>query len=154
MTAVWDRPEDIYHSNRDDISRGFGIYDLTGGSCGGFMTNWVVGHTDRFAAAVTQRSIVNQISFFGTADIGPECTERETGANAWNDLDAVWRQSPLAFADKVNTPLLIIHSDQDHRCPLEQAEQLFAADPLLEKSGHRWLQERVAQFWEDASGRG
>ncbi len=100
---------------------------VTGGSCGGFMTNWVVGHTDRFAAAVTQRSITNQISFFGTADIGPECTERETGANPWRDLEAVWRQSPLAYAADVNTPLLIIHSDQDHRCPLEQAEQLFAA---------------------------
>lgn len=100
---------------------------VTGGSCGGFMTNWIVGHTDRFAAAVTQRSIVNQISFFGTADIGPECTEGETGANPWRDLDAVWRQSPLAYADNVNTPLLIIHSDEDHRCPLEQAEQLFAA---------------------------
>ncbi len=100
---------------------------VTGGSCGGFMTNWIVGHTDRFAAAVTQRSITNQISFFGTADIGPECTERETGANPWMDLEAVWRQSPLAYAANVNTPLLIIHSDQDHRCPLEQAEQLFAA---------------------------
>ena len=100
---------------------------VTGGSCGGFMTNWVVGHTDRFAAAVTQRSIVNQISFFGTADIGPECTEGETGSNAWRDLDAVWRQSPLAYAENITTPLLIIHSDEDHRCPLEQAEQLFAA---------------------------
>ena len=100
---------------------------VTGGSCGGFMTNWIVGHSDRFAAAVTQRSIVNQVSFFGTSDIGPECTEGETGANPFVDLEAIWRQSPIAYVDRIHTPLLIIHSDEDHRCPLEQAEQLFAA---------------------------
>jgi dipeptidyl aminopeptidase/acylaminoacyl peptidase len=100
---------------------------VTGGSCGGFMTNWIVGHTDRFHAAVTQRSIVNQISMFGTSDIGPECGIGETGATPWSDLEAVWRQSPIAYAEAIFTPLLIIHSDEDHRCPLEQAEQLFAA---------------------------
>ena len=100
---------------------------VTGGSCGGFMTNWVVGHTDRFAAAVTQRSIVNQISFFGTSDIGPECTGGETRTDPWRDLQSSWAQSPVAYIDNVNTPLLIIHSDQDHRCALEQAEQMFAA---------------------------
>ncbi|MCC7446722.1 MAG: prolyl oligopeptidase family serine peptidase, partial [Anaerolineae bacterium] len=99
---------------------------VTGGSCGGFMTNWIVGHTDRFAAAVTQRSITNQISFFGTSDIGPECTEGETGTNAWKDLAASWRQSPIAYAANINTPLLILHSTDDHRCALEQAEELFA----------------------------
>lgn len=99
---------------------------VTGGSCGGFMTNWIVGHTDRFAAAVTQRSITNQISFFGTSDIGPECTLGETGVTPWSNLDAIWQQSPIAYAEAIETPLLIIHSDEDYRCPLEQAEQLFA----------------------------
>ncbi|MBK9747643.1 MAG: S9 family peptidase [Chloroflexi bacterium] len=99
---------------------------VTGGSCGGFMTNWIVGHTNRFAAAVTQRSITNQISFFGTSDIGPEGTEGETGTNAWKDLDASWRQSPIAYAANINTPLLILHADEDYRCSLDQAEQLFA----------------------------
>jgi dipeptidyl aminopeptidase/acylaminoacyl peptidase len=99
---------------------------VTGGSCGGFMTNWIVGHTDRFAAAVTQRSITNQVSFFGTSDIGPECTEGEIATNPWRDLDATWRQSPIAYAAAINTPLLIVHSDEDYRCALEQAEQLFA----------------------------
>jgi dipeptidyl aminopeptidase/acylaminoacyl peptidase len=100
---------------------------VTGGSCGGFMTNWIVGHSDRFQAAVTQRSISNQMSFFGTADIGPEGTRGETSDDPWSNMAAVWRQSPLAYATNVRTPLLIIHSDEDHRCPLEQAEQLFAA---------------------------
>jgi dipeptidyl aminopeptidase/acylaminoacyl peptidase len=100
---------------------------VTGGSCGGFMTNWIVGHTNRFAAAVTQRSISNQISFFGTSDIGPEGTRGEAGANPWEDMEKVWQQSPIAYAAEVQTPLLIIHSDQDYRCALEQAEELFAA---------------------------
>lgn len=99
---------------------------VTGGSCGGFMTNWIVGHTDRFAAAVTQRSITNQISFFGTSDIGPEGTEGETSTNAWKDLESSWRQSPIAYASSINTPLLILHADEDYRCTLDQAEQLFA----------------------------
>jgi dipeptidyl aminopeptidase/acylaminoacyl peptidase len=108
---------------------------VTGGSCGGFMTNWIVGHTDRFKAAVTQRSITNQVSFFGTSDIGPECTEGEIGTNAWKDLEATWRQSPIAYAAHINTPLLILHADEDYRCALEQAEELFA---IL-----RWLGKEV-----------
>lgn len=108
---------------------------VTGGSCGGFMTNWVVGHTDRFSAAVTQRSIVNQISFFGTSDIGPECSVRETNTDPWMDLESSWRQSPLAYIGNVTTPLLIIHSDEDFRCALEQGEQMFAA--------LRWLGREV-----------
>jgi dipeptidyl aminopeptidase/acylaminoacyl peptidase len=108
---------------------------VTGGSCGGFMTNWIIGHTDRFAAAVTQRSITNQISFFGTSDIGPECTEGEIGTNAWDDLNASWRQSPIAYAKNINTPLLILHADEDYRCALEQAEEFFAV--------LRWLGKEV-----------
>lgn len=108
---------------------------VTGGSCGGFITNWAIGHTDRFAAAVTQRSIVNQTSFFGTSDIGPECTEGEIGTNAWKDLEATWRQSPIAYAANVNTPLLILHADEDYRCALEQAEEMFAV--------LRWLGKEV-----------
>jgi dipeptidyl aminopeptidase/acylaminoacyl peptidase len=108
---------------------------ITGGSCGGFMTNWVVGHTDRFAAAVTQRSISDKISFFGTSDIGPEGTLGEIRTHAWDDLEATWRQSPIAYAKQINTPLLILHADQDYRCALEQAEQLFA---IL-----RWLGKTV-----------
>ena len=107
---------------------------VTGGSCGGFMTNWIVGHTDRFAAAVTQRSITNQISFFGTSDIGPECTEGETATNPWKDLASSWRQSPIAYIENVTTPLLIVHSDEDYRCSLEQAEQMFAALRWLGKT--------------------
>jgi dipeptidyl aminopeptidase/acylaminoacyl peptidase len=112
---------------------------VTGGSCGGFMTNWIVGHTNRFKAAVTQRSISNYVSKFGTSDIGPEGTLRETGATPWDDLDKIWMQSPIAYAKNIHTPLLILHSDEDHRCPIEQAEQLFA---IL-----RWLGRDVEFVW-------
>jgi dipeptidyl aminopeptidase/acylaminoacyl peptidase len=99
---------------------------VTGGSYGGFMTNWIVGHTDRFKAAVTQRSISNWISFYGVSDIGYYFTEWQIQANL-SDLDTLWKHSPLAYVDKINTPLLILHSEKDYRCPIEQAEQLFIA---------------------------
>ena len=100
---------------------------LTGGSYGGFMTNWLVAHTERFRSAVTQRSICNFLSFYGTSDIGWWFTEREIGGNPWDDFERLWRQSPLRLAHRIATPLLILHSESDLRCPLEQAQQLFVA---------------------------
>ena len=97
---------------------------VTGGSYGGFMTNWIVGQTDRFKAAVTQRSICNWISFFGVSDIGYYFTEWQIGADM-TDVDKLWEHSPLKYAGNVKTPLLILHSEKDFRCPIEQAEQLY-----------------------------
>ena len=99
---------------------------VTGGSYGGFMTNWIVGHTDRFKAAVTQRSISNWISFYGVSDIGYYFTEWQIQADL-SYLETLWKHSPLAYVDQINTPLLILHSEKDYRCPIEQAEQLFIA---------------------------
>ena len=106
---------------------------LTGGSYGGFMTNWLVTQTDLFRSAVTQRSISNWLSFYGTSDIGYGFAEQEVGGNPWNDLQRLWDQSPLKHVANVTTPLLIVHSDEDHRCPVEQAEQLFVALKRLGK---------------------
>ena len=100
---------------------------VTGGSYGGFMTNWIVGHTDRFSAAVTQRSISNWLSFFGVSDIGYTFAVRELGGDPVHDTEKLWRFSPLAYVDNVKTPLLILHSEQDMRCPIEQGEQLYVA---------------------------
>ena len=100
---------------------------LTGGSYGGFMTNWLVGHTDEFASAVTQRSISNWLSFYGTSDIGYSFTERETLGNPWQDTDKLWQQSPLKYVANVKTPTLVIHAEDDLRCPIEQAEQFYIA---------------------------
>ncbi|MGC8861041.1 MAG: prolyl oligopeptidase family serine peptidase [Thermoplasmata archaeon] len=104
-----------------------GKLGVTGGSYGGFMTNWIIGHNDMFKAAVTQRSISNQISFFGTSDIGPEFNGDQIGGTPFDNIENYWEKSPLKYAGNVKTPLLIIHSDEDYRCPIEQAYQLFTA---------------------------
>ncbi|KAA6450537.1 S9 family peptidase [Bacillus swezeyi] len=105
---------------------------ITGGSYGGFMTNWAVGHTNRFKAAVTQRSISNWISFYGVSDIGYFFTEWQLGLDPFENPEQLWDRSPLKYADRVETPLLILHGERDDRCPVEQAEQLFTA---LKKMG-------------------
>lgn len=98
---------------------------VTGGSYGGFMTNWIVSHTDRFKAAATQRSISNWVSFYGTSDIGSYFGPDQTDGHPITDHDKVWEQSPLKHAMNIKTPLLFIHSDEDYRCPIEQAMQLY-----------------------------
>ncbi|WP_150285030.1 S9 family peptidase [Rummeliibacillus sp. TYF-LIM-RU47] len=97
---------------------------VTGGSYGGFMTNWIVGHTNRFKAAVTQRSISNWVSFFGVSDIGYYFTEWQIGADM-TDVEKLWHHSPLKYSQNIETPLLILHGEEDDRCPIEQAEQLY-----------------------------
>ncbi|MDM7320204.1 peptidase S9 [Fervidobacterium sp. SC_NGM5_O18] len=100
---------------------------VTGGSYGGFMTNWIIGHTDRFKAAVSQRSIANWISKFGTTDIGYFFVEDQQLATPWNDYEKLWWHSPMKYADKVKTPTLFIHSDEDYRCWLVEAIQMFTS---------------------------
>ena len=105
---------------------------VTGGSYGGYLTNWIIGHTDRFRCAVTQRSVVNLHSMGGTCDF-TFCRSDYFGGNTWSEPEALWAQSPLKYVGNVCTPLLIIHSEGDLRCPIEQAEQLFAALRMLER---------------------
>ena len=101
---------------------------VTGGSQGGYFTNWLVGHTDMFKAAVTQRSMSNMLSKYGTADNGWTHDKRGMGgADIWDSENLLMERSPIRYAPYVKTPLLFIHSDQDHRCPLEQAEQFYVA---------------------------
>lgn len=98
---------------------------VTGGSYGGYMTAWIVGHTDRFKSAVTQRGVYNLVSFYGTCDV-PMLVSSEYDVEPWEDPDLLWEHSPLAYAQNVKTPLLIVHSENDFRVPIEQGEQLFA----------------------------
>ena len=100
---------------------------VTGGSYGGFMTNWIIGHTDRFVCAATQRSISNWISFWGVSDIGPRFAEDQAGADIFTGMEKLWQHSPLKYAGNVTTPTLFIHSDADYRCPIEQGLQLYTA---------------------------
>jgi dipeptidyl aminopeptidase/acylaminoacyl peptidase len=100
---------------------------VTGGSYGGFMTNWIIGHTDRFAAAVTQRSVSNLISMYGSSDFNWAFQEEFGNVAPWEDVENYWRQSPMKYIGKAVTPTLVIHSENDMRCPIEQGEQIFVA---------------------------
>ena len=100
---------------------------VTGGSYGGFMTNWIITHTDRFAAAASQRSIANWISFENTSDIGMRFAKDQQQATAWDNMEKLWFHSPLAYADHVKTPTLFIHSDCDYRCPISEGYQMYSA---------------------------
>lgn len=98
---------------------------VAGGSFGGFMTNWIVGHTDRFKAAVTMRCVSNLLSFFGTSDIGYTFIETQFQTEPWENVERLLHYSPITYAKNITTPLLILHSECDYRCPIEQGEQLF-----------------------------
>ena len=108
---------------------------VTGGSYGGFMTNWIVGHTDKFAAAVTQRSISNWYTKYGTSDIGFYGNKKGMGnRDLWDSEGWLMERSPIRYAPNVKTPILILHSEQDYRCPMEQAEQWYVALKRLGKT--------------------
>ncbi len=99
---------------------------LTGGSYGGFITNWILGHSDRFKVGVTDRSICNMTSMYGTDDISLVELDPELGT-PWGNADRYWELSPLKYVANVIAPMLIIHSENDFRCPMEQAEQWYIA---------------------------
>ena len=106
---------------------------VMGGSYGGFMTNWIIGHTNMFKVAVTMRSVVNMLSFF-SSDFGFGLPKEFKGY--WwekKNFQFYWNMSPLKYVKNMKTPLLIIHSEQDHRCPISQAEELFVALKLLKR---------------------
>ena len=100
---------------------------VTGGSHGGFLTNWITTRTDRFRAAVTQRSVSNWISEAGTQAYPPRSMNAEFGGSLWENFEYYWDRSPLRWADRVTTPTLIIHSKDDHITPIGQGQEwLFA----------------------------
>lgn len=105
---------------------------VLGGSYGGFMTNWIIGHTDRFKAACTMRTLSNLYSAYGTDDIMFRGAEDLFGADPWDDSSVYWKLSPISYVEQMETPLLIIHSEEDYRCPIGQAEELFT---VLKKRG-------------------
>lgn len=100
---------------------------VTGGSYGGVMTNWIVGHTDRFAAAVSQRSIANWVSYEHTSDIGHTFTPMDMAAVTRTNVELLWEQSPLKYAPNCKTPILFIHSDQDYRCYMAEGMAMYSA---------------------------
>ena len=102
----------------------------TGGSYGGYMTNWIITHTDRFCCAASQRSISNWVSMSFISDIGPFFGPDQCGApGLFGDENTrlMWERSPLRYAKNCKTPTLFIHSDEDYRCPLPEGMQMMQA---------------------------
>jgi dipeptidyl aminopeptidase/acylaminoacyl peptidase len=126
--------EDIMAVTEAAVSR-FGFIDaarigVLGGSYGGYMTSWIVSHTDRFAAACSERAVNNLLTEESTSDISGSFVDY-VGAQHVEDPEAYLRHSPIAYVHDITTPLLILHSEGDLRCPISQAEELFVALRLL-----------------------
>ena len=100
---------------------------VTGGSYGGYMTVWIIGHTDRFKTAVTQRCVSNFTSMWGSSDLNWIFQELLDDKPPFEDLDKYWNHSPIKYIGNATTPTLVIHSENDLRCPIEQGEQVFVA---------------------------
>ena len=116
----------------DEVLRRYPAMDgdhlgVMGISYGGFMSNWIIGHTDRFKAAVPQCSIANWISKTNTTDIGYCFNTSQLGGDVWKNHDKMWELSPMKYADQIKTPALIIHCDEDYRCWLSEGVQMFSA---------------------------
>jgi dipeptidyl aminopeptidase/acylaminoacyl peptidase len=121
----------------DEAVRAFDFVDpdrlgVIGGSYGGYMTSWIVGHTDRFKAAISERAVNNFDSQWGSSDFGWDF-KGYTGKFLYEDLDMYRSVSPVTYAEDIHTPLLILHSEDDLRCPVEQAEHLFVTLRLLKR---------------------
>lgn len=100
---------------------------VTGLSYGGYMTNWIIGHTDRFRAAVTQASISNLYSMFGTSDVGFHFVEDLLMGDPWTEEAKYLQHSPLRYVKHIKTPTLAMNMTEDHRCPFEQGLQFYTA---------------------------
>jgi dipeptidyl aminopeptidase/acylaminoacyl peptidase len=97
---------------------------VTGGSFGGFMTGWIVGQTDYFDGAVAQRGVYDLSSFYGSTDAF-KLIEWDFGATPWDEPGFLWEQSPVAHADEVSTPTLVVHADNDFRVPVNNGEMFY-----------------------------
>jgi dipeptidyl aminopeptidase/acylaminoacyl peptidase len=105
---------------------------VMGGSYGGYLTSWIVGHTDMFRAAISERSVNSFVSQWGSSDFGFDL-KGYIGTYLFEDVDAWTKPSPATYAQDIETPLLILHSENDLRCNIEQAEQLFTTLRVLKR---------------------
>jgi dipeptidyl aminopeptidase/acylaminoacyl peptidase len=119
---------------------------VTGGSYGGYMTLWIIGHTERFKAAVAQRSVSNIISMWGSSDYNWTFQQELEAGAPFEDLQKYWDMSPMKYMGSVKTPTLVIHSENDLRCPIEQGEQAFVA---LQRMG---VDSEIVRFPDEFHG--
>lgn len=110
---------------------------VLGGSYGGLMTTWIISHTDRFVAACSERAVNSMLSMEGSSDMAG-LISLETGLDPFQQTDELSAWSPFRYAAQINTPVLVLHSDNDLRCPVEQADALFVALTLLGKPVEYW----------------
>jgi dipeptidyl aminopeptidase/acylaminoacyl peptidase len=103
-----------------------GVFGL---SYGGFLANWLVGTSDRFAAAVSENGVANNVSSWAGSDCGPTYSAAAGIGDATTPegVELLWRQSPLRHVAAISTPLLLLQGEADRRCPPGDAEQLFVA---------------------------
>ncbi|HSQ26574.1 MAG TPA: S9 family peptidase [Anaerolineales bacterium] len=104
-----------------------GRLGVTGGSYGGYMTVWIIGHTQRFKAAVTQRCVSNFLSMWGSSDMNWVFQHTLEAGAPFEDFEKIWDRSPIKYIGNAQTPTLVIHSENDLRCPIEQGEQVFVS---------------------------
>ena len=128
----WGGGDWIEQETALDLAIGKGGVDperlaVTGLSYGGFMTNWIIGQTNRYKVAVSENSICNFISFFTVSDIGSYWLEREMEREVWSNIDWYMERSPISYVPKMQTPILFLQAETDWRCPVEEGEQLYTA---------------------------
>ncbi len=116
---------------------------VTGGSYGGFMTNWIIGHTHRFKVAASQRSIANWTSFVNTSDIGENFALDQVQASLWTNVEKLWWHSPIKYMDQCTTPTLFIHANEDYRCPYSEGLQMVSS--LMQ----RGVEARLVMFKQE-----
>jgi dipeptidyl aminopeptidase/acylaminoacyl peptidase len=119
---------------------------VTGGSYGGYMTVWIIGHTQRFKAAVTQRCVSNIVSMWGSSDMNWTFQQVLEDKPPFEDLQNYWKHSPIAYIGNARTPTLVLHNEFDLRCPIEQGEQVFVA---LKKLG---VESEMVRFPDEFHG--
>ena len=119
---------------------------VTGGSYGGYMTVWIIGHTQRFKAAVTQRCVSNFISMWGSSDLNWSFQQTLNNKPPFEDLEKYWRISPIAYIGNAKTPTKVLHNENDLRCPIEQGEQVYVA---LKRLG---VDSEMARFPDEFHG--
>lgn len=143
----WDDIQAVTHWMQHQPYIHPGQMGVMGGSYGGYMTNWVIGHTHDFRAAITDRCVSNMVSMAGNSDF-PFNKDGYFKGVAWGDhkeIKELWNQSPIAYFEKVKTPTLIIHSEGDLRCNIEQSEQVFVA---LQQQG---IESRFVRYPQNTS---
>jgi len=119
---------------------------VTGGSYGGYMTVWIIGHTTRYKAAVAQRCVSNMVSMWGSSDFNWAFQIELNNKPPFEDLQKFWDHSPIKYIGKAKTPTLVIHNEMDLRCPIEQGEQVFVA---LKKLG---VESEMVRFPDEFHG--